>query len=344
MKPRPIPTELLEKYLKGTCTIEEKRVVEDWYFDLDGDEAESASPVPAFEKMKLFEKIKQHVEDFEGEERPRQAKVVLLSGRIKAAAAVAALFLLICGVYYFTQSTVSTGPAPVAYKADYITLQNSTSAIVERKLPDGSSVWLKPGSKLTYERKNEEADRDVTFTGEAFFEVAKDAKHPFIIRADEMNIRVLGTSFNVIALPKSRTFKVSVVTGKVQVTAKGKSGQSESVYLTPKQQASFNLNSQKIIQTQLSETQLKKQYWKPFTLNFSEDATMAMVSKELERAFQVKIEFSDPDLANCYLKVDFNNQQLPEIIDYLEKLLDVSCEMLDSGTLKITGQGCPYKS
>jgi hypothetical protein len=79
MKLRPIQTELLEKYLKGICTIEEKRVVEDWYFDLDGDESESASPVPAFEKMELFEKIKQHVDDFEGEEQPSTTKVIFFS-------------------------------------------------------------------------------------------------------------------------------------------------------------------------------------------------------------------------------------------------------------------------
>jgi hypothetical protein len=87
---------------------------------------------------------------------------------MKAVAAVAALFILVCGIYFFTQSTVVTNPAPVAYKADFITLNNNTAAIVQRKLPDGSSVWLKPGSNLTYERKSEEADRDVTFTGEAF--------------------------------------------------------------------------------------------------------------------------------------------------------------------------------
>jgi ferric-dicitrate binding protein FerR (iron transport regulator) len=218
-------------------------------------------------------------------------------------------------------------------------LYNNTAAIVEKRLPDGSAVWLKPGSHLNYERKNEESNREVTFTGEAFFDVAKDAAHPFIIHANEMKIRVVGTSFNVIALPNSRTFKVSVVTGKVQVTGRGKSGETESVFLTPKHQASFNLSSQKIVQTELSEVQLKKQYWKPFSLNFS-DATMDVVAKEMQKAFQVKVEFSDADIARCHLKVDFDNQQLPEIISLLEKLLDVSCELVDGSTLKITGEGC----
>ena len=341
MKPLPIQTELLEKYLKGSCTLDEKRVVEDWYFNLD-DETKMFTPqMPVFDKMKIFEKIKQHVENVDHGKQPLQTSLISISRRLRSIAAVAALLILILGIYFFTRTQTITTSAPIANKADYIILNNNTFVIVQKRLPDGSAIWLKPGAILTYERKNEDADRDVTFTGEAFFEVAKDEKHPFIIRADEMRIRVVGTSFNVIALPKSRTFKVAVVTGKVQVTAQDKSGRSESVYLMPKQQASFNLSSQKIVQTVLSETQLKSQYWKPFTLNFGDDASMRMISNELENAFQVKIEFSNPDIANCHLKVDFNNQRLPEIISYLEKLLDVNCELIDGGTLKITGEGCP---
>jgi len=341
MKPLPIQTELLEKYLEGSCTIDEKRVVEDWYLNLDDDINLSTPPMPVFDKIKIFEKIRQHVENVDYYKQPVPTRLISIARRFRSIAAVAALLILIFGIYFFTKTQNIASLAPVANKADYIILNNNTFVIVQKRLPDGSAVWLKPGAILIYERKNEDADRDVTFTGEAFFEVAKDAKHPFIITADEMKIKVVGTSFNVIALPKSRTFKVAVVTGKVQVTAQHKSGRLESVYLTPKQQGSFNLSSQKILQTVLSETQLKNQYWKPFTLNFSDDATMLMVSKELEKAFEVKIEFSNPDIANCNLKVDFNNQQLPEIISYLEKLLDVSCELIDGGTLKITGEGCP---
>jgi len=342
MKPLPIQTELLEKYLKGSCTIDEKRVVEDWYFNLDDVTNISISQMPVFNKMEIFEKIRQQVNNIDYPLQPVQTSRISNLRRFKNIAAVAAMLILISFIYFFTRTQPITTSTNIANKVDYIILNNNTSVVLQRRLPDGSSIWLKPGAILTYERKNEDAERNVTFTGEAFFEVAKDIKHPFIIRADEMRIRVVGTSFNVIALPKSRTFKVAVVTGKVQVTAQDKSGRSESVYLTPKQQASFNLSSQKIVQTVLSETQLKNQFWKPFTLNFGDDASMSMISKELEKAFELKIKFSNQDIANCHLKVDFNNLRLPEIINYLEKLLDVSCEMLDGGgTLKITGEGCP---
>ncbi|HVG15141.1 MAG TPA: FecR family protein [Chitinophagaceae bacterium] len=347
MKPSPIHPELLEKYLKGLCTPEEKRKVEDWYFEIDKNFETPLMKMPVFDKMKLFGEIQQQVADLnelemadvEEWETPAPAKVLRFSKRLTWMAGVAAVLIVVLGVGFFVRTRGEGASLVTAKQSEHIVLYNNTAAIVEKTLPDGSAVWLKPGSNLTYERKDEESNREVTFTGEAFFDVAKDAQHPFVIHANEMKIRVIGTSFNVIALPSSRTFKVSVVTGKVQVTGKGKSGKTESVYLTPKHQASFNLSSQKIIQTELSEVQLKKQYWKPFSLNFK-DATMEVVAKEMQKAFQVKVEFSNPDIANCHLRVDFNNQQLPEIISLLEKLLDVNCELADGSTLKIAGEGC----
>jgi ferric-dicitrate binding protein FerR (iron transport regulator) len=338
MKPLPIQPELLEKYLKGTCTTEEKNTVEDWYSELD--KSTASETIPVFDKFKSFDKIKQHIEDFDHAEEPAPRQIFSLPRGKMIFTAIAATLILAIGINYLKNTENTSATSLIANKAEIIVLNNNTAAIVERRLPDGSSIWLKPGSKLTYERKNEESEREVTFTGEAFFEVAKDASHPFIIHADKMKIRVVGTSFNVIALPGSRTFRVSVVTGKVEVIARDKSGNAESVYLTPKQQASFNLSSQKFVHTLLTETQLKQQYWKPFSLNFTDEATMGVVATELEKAFQIKVKFSDPGIANCQLKVDFNSQQLPEIINYLEKLLDVSCEMVDGSTLKITGEGC----
>ncbi len=347
MNPSPIHAEHLEKYLKGVCTPEEKRLVEDWYFELDKNADTGSTQMPSFDKMKLLHKIQQQVAslndlevaDVEKYETADPAKIIRFSKQFAWITGVAAIFIAVLGVGLYFRTHSDYDSSETVKKSEHILLYNNTAAIVEKTLPDGSSVWLKPGSKLTYERKNEASNREVTFTGEAFFDVARDAQHPFIIHANEMNIRVLGTSFNVIALPTSRTFKVSVVTGKVQVTGQGKSGKTESVYLTPKHQASFNLSSQKIVQTEISDVQLKKQYWKPFSLSFS-DATMDVVADELQKAFQVNVQFSNTDIARCHLKVDFNNQQLPEIISLLEKLLDVSCELVDGSTLKITGEGC----
>jgi transmembrane sensor len=330
--------ELLEKYLNGVCTDAEKRMVEDWYFDLDKDDDIAREQFSGFDKIKAFQALKQRSEFVEAPVMATPAKVFRLSRKLMVAASIAAFAILTVGLTLVVRQPNKTSTVIVPDGSEHLVYNNTTPAVLEKKLPDGSAVWLKPGSRLVYHRSHEESNREVQFTGEAFFEVAKDPKHPFVISAQKMEIRVLGTSFNVTALPESRAFKVSVVTGKVQVTAQGKS--RDSVFLLPNQQASYNVASQKIVQSVISEAQLKKQYWKPFSLKFNEEAQMALVARQLEKAFQVRVIFTNPDIENCYLKVDFDNWQLPEIMTYLEKLLDVECELVDGDTLTISGEGC----
>ena len=154
-----------------------------------------------------------------------------------------------------------------------------------------------------------------------------------------METRVIGTSFNLLALPESKSFKVSVVTGKVQVSVKNDQGVLQSILLLPSQQASFNLASKELVYNDISERDLKIEYWKPFTVNF-EDATMGEVKEELENAFNVKIVFPNSSLSKCRIRVNFYNYKLPQVMDILEKLLDVDCELGEDNILTIAGEGC----
>jgi ferric-dicitrate binding protein FerR (iron transport regulator) len=164
--------------------------------------------------------------------------------------------------------------------------------------------------------------------------------HPFIIQTGNMETRVVGTSFNVTALPQSKTYKVSVITGKVQVTAKDKQGIVHSILLQPKQQSSFNLQSSELAFASLSDKVIKTQYWKPFSLQF-EDASMEEVKTQLEKAFSVKVLLQNKNLANCRLRANFTNEKLPQIMGIIEKLLDVTCVLDDNNILSISGEGCP---
>jgi hypothetical protein len=87
--------------------------------------------------------------------------------------------------------------------------------VLNYTLPDGTKVSLNRGSKISYPSTFEGQTREITLQGEAFFDVAHDAQHPFIIHAQGADIKVLGTSFNVNAY--SKQVKVWVKTGKVQV-------------------------------------------------------------------------------------------------------------------------------
>lgn len=87
------------------------------------------------------------------------------------------------------------------------------------ELPDGTQVWLNGNSKLTYSNGDfGRTDREVVLTGEAFFDVVKNEKVPFIIHTGPVNITVKGTAFNVKAYPKERTIETSLVRGLVEIT------------------------------------------------------------------------------------------------------------------------------
>ncbi len=89
-------------------------------------------------------------------------------------------------------------------------------------LPDGSRVWLNGDSRITYGASFGKNNRELTLTGEAYFDVVKDPNHPMIIKTATVTIRVLGTTFNVRAYPDEKTTATTLVQGKVQVSVNHK--------------------------------------------------------------------------------------------------------------------------
>ena len=89
-------------------------------------------------------------------------------------------------------------------------------------LPDGSKVILNAGTTITYPNAFVSKNREVEINGEAFFEVAHDAEHPFIVKANQINVEVLGTQFNVKAYEEDDWIEVSLSEGKVEVQSKDK--------------------------------------------------------------------------------------------------------------------------
>lgn len=111
-------------------------------------------------------------------------------------------------------------------------------------LPDGSEVELNADSKLTYPSKFTGSSRDVQFTGEAFFRVQNDPKHPFHVISKNLAITVLGTSFNMECYPNKNQTKVALVTGKVRLARISdpveKHVLGEMLELTPSEMGVFN--------------------------------------------------------------------------------------------------------
>ena len=127
-----------------------------------------------------------------------------------AAAAVALLCLSVWTAYLYMQ------PAAI----------QTISTLAETRtvrLPDGSSVMLNHYSSLSYPEKFQSDKREVELNGEAYFEVSKDPKHPFIVQTETIDVQVLGTHFNVDAYHDNLDVKTTLLSGSVAVSNKSKS-------------------------------------------------------------------------------------------------------------------------
>ncbi|MCB6973600.1 MULTISPECIES: FecR family protein [Butyricimonas] len=157
-------------------------------------------------------------------------------------------------------------------------------------LSDGSRVWLNAGSSLRYPEVFSGKTREVFLEGEGYFEVERDEQIPFIVQTKEMNVQVLGTSFNIRAYEDDQNVITTLVTGKV---IQHYPGIDTSLVLTPSLQAVFNPESGSLsVQKVKVHTVLA---WHNGRIAIS-DARLEDIFKELSRWYDFEVIYSDPSL------------------------------------------------
>lgn len=327
MRKPPLSPETLKKYLNGQCTEEERLLVNEWYQQLD---LPADAPFADADEDRLYHRINSYLSDLRKTEAPAEPALSLWSyvGRI------AAVFLVGLGLLYFLyqKPTASSIPKPRP-DGDFVSYTNETRRIVPHVLPDSTVIWMHPGSKVSHAHPF--FQRHVTFSGEGFFDVKRDASRPFVIHSGDLQTTVLGTSFNVRAIPGEATFKVSVATGRVEVSGLKK---QERVVLTPRQEAVFEPQTRHLAVQPVVEKPSDKAIWQSASLIFNE-TPMREVADRLMQTFDVQIGFADDGLADCRLKVDFTDQRLPEILDMIDTLLG-STYRIENDSITLKGQGC----
>lgn len=204
------------------------------------------------------------------------------------------------------------------------------------QLPDGSTVWLNAGSKIDYSKINEAGNREVYLTGEAFFDVVKNPARPFIIHTSTIDVKVLGTKFNVKAYPEDKTVETSLVQGSVEVFVKNRPG--EKYLLKPNQKLVLLNEEQTVAKTALAaspkkdfnlpiiaithltypknDTLATETSWTRNKLSF-ENESFAEIAKKMERWYDVKITFKNEELENEELNGDFSKETLQQALDAL---------------------------
>jgi ferric-dicitrate binding protein FerR (iron transport regulator) len=243
--------------------------------------------------------------------------------------AAAAVVILLIGAAMFWRQEKATAFAALTEKHNV----KGTRSIIQ--LADGSKVWLNADSKMKYPELFRGGTRDVYLNGEAFFDVAKDPEHPFIIHLANGTVRVLGTSFNVRAYDNESTVETSVATGRVAFIPKYRhSGKrQDTVYLSPDHKARYLFNREEL--TTATTIAQDDKAWTEGRLIFRSE-TMEDIATELERNFGIRVVFVDEGPKSFVFTGSFGNNTLEEIMFYLSRTKNFSYKISGSELLIAT--------
>ncbi|QAA82049.1 FecR family protein [Aequorivita sp. H23M31] len=190
-------------------------------------------------------------------------------------------------------------------------------------LSDGSQVVLNAGSKLKFPVnfiKGE--DRTVFLNGEAYFEVAKDTEHPFMVSTEDMEVKVLGTHFNVNSYIEDHKTYTVLVEGKVM--AENKLLSDDRIILEPKEKVFFDGNQLKVEPVKVD----KYVAWVQGQLVFVDD-TFEVIKNKLQRKFNVKIKNNYPALNNINITATFTNESIEDVLKTFQTYMDFDWTLKD---------------
>jgi len=198
----------------------------------------------------------------------------------------------------------------------YNTLKVPYGRKFEVQLSDGTSVNLNAGSSLKYPiHFIKGKSRQVFLNGEAFFKVEKDKEHPFIVNTNKINVRVLGTEFNISSYPEDKNINTVLVEGAVNVYETSEIyNKDEAVLLKPGYKANWDKekNAFEVSQTNV-ETHLA---WINGKLILQEVAFKAIL-KKLERQYNVKFINHNKALENRIFTAKFDNEDIIQVMESL---------------------------
>lgn len=220
---------------------------------------------------------------------------------LRVAAGILLLIGLGAGIIYVRNTDVLGNNIVIASGSD--------QRDVAVTLRDGSRVWLNRNSKLTYSNNPGKGTRNVKLTGEAFFDIAPDASRPFIIDAGNANVKVVGTSFNVITRNRENKVEVFVRTGKVMLS--DASGE-QTIMLEPGFVGTIGAEG---TNRSLNENR-NYMAWKTDTLVY-EGEKLEIVFSDLKRVFNINISADDQEINNIPLSTTFFSMPEDTIIQVI---------------------------
>lgn len=319
---------LTQKFLNGTATAEEKQLLHQWYDYTGNDESveniDTDWPETALDvKQRIFNRLQDEVATGDVVEPVRNKyafSIKRLSWRVAAAAAV---LLVTFMIWRPADKMAITGAQLVSAP------QNKVSQIT---LSDGSKVWLNAGSVLKYPKAFDGKTRLVELVeGRAFFDVKHENDRPFIVKTKNLNVTVLGTSFDVRSYGREGTTKVSVVTGKVGITLPSDPAKP-AIMLVAKQQIVLSKATNHVVKEPVRESVVN--LWCKDELVFDQE-DLSNVFKAIEKKYNTKITVENKELLNEQISITLGNQRLDTIMEILSFTKHFNYKMANDSTVVI---------
>ncbi|MGI4022862.1 MAG: FecR family protein [Janthinobacterium lividum] len=305
--------ELIKHYLQDQLKATDKQKLEDWlaYLAEDDSYQQLSETEQAETEKRIYDKLAKRIENTE-----KPAGFVTVT-RLKPLLKIAASIALVSALIFTFRDPLKE----VFNIGQYVSVQNHKGQITKTILSDGSIIWLKGNSKFDYPIKFKGVLRKVNLDGEALFEVAKDAHHPFIIQCGTLTTRVLGTSFNI--KHTSNKTEVDVLTGRVFLSSKN----TAVVILQPNQKAVYSESKKTLVkeaQPVLEIAELTK--GTEYNMFFN-DARVEDVLHRIEKKFEVEITVNNPKLKANLITADFTDQSLINTLNMMGEALNLDFEI-----------------
>jgi len=313
---------LIRKYLQGIASTAERERLLKWYRE-DTERDVFWETDDPYEEELVRNRIRSKIW-MELDENVANRKT---GKRLWLYTAVAAVCLAVLGISFWKmndrgqETLIATSPK-----------EQSENRFV--LLPDSSRVVLRPGSRLEYKTDFKGATREVSLVGEAYFDIYRKENQPFIIHTGKVKTIVLGTAFTIKAADRGEEVQVMVQRGKVRVEREEKI----MAELTTNQQIEVR-TAIEIPKQEALATVENTFGWTGEDMRFDAQAFGELTSR-LERRYDVKIRFNNPELAYCPISGKFSGlETLEEVLDFLCTTRGATFHR-NGKVVEIDGKGC----
>jgi len=336
-----VDSKLIQKFYRGECTPEEFAAVLEWFEKEKLNSSQEQAINRFWQEAENEKRNKEFAQDAAGilnninkvidgqqdglgcplsiteEENVHTLKTDQRTWLLKA---VAAVVLPICFLWLFTNYFSNTNKQKIVSRL--ITKEAVLGTRETISLEDGSKIILNAGSKISYQEPFSTYKREITLSGEAFFEVAKDSLRPFIVRTSNITTQALGTSFNIKYHSKENNISVALATGSVKIKEEAKEGSNQIARLEPGQQLVY----ERVDHTYQVEAYDSNEVlaWREGILYFKK-AKLSQVIEKLKSWYGVEIEIkgkvSSNDKEKLYTGV-YDNQSLDDVLEGISFVKD----------------------